>query len=73
MHNIHFITCSNEVSALDMVTALVPDFQKLEKGIEMYDAHLQKNVLVVAPLLFLLADNPRHSEILNHLGGRANN
>lgn len=38
----------------------------------MYDAHLQTNVLVVAPILLMLADNPRHSELLNHLGGRAN-
>lgn len=55
-----------------MASLCVPDFQKLEKGIEMYDAHLQTNVLVVTPILLMLADNPQPSELLNHLGGRAN-
>ena len=72
LHNIHFMTCSNQVSVLSMADAVVPDFLRLEKGIEMYDAHLKRDVLVVAPVLIFIGDNPRHSELLNHRGGRAN-
>ena len=34
----------------------------------MYDSHLNENVAVVCHLLFLLADNPRASELVCHLG-----
>lgn len=70
--NIHFITCSNEVAALDMTEPIVRDLTELEKGIRMYDAELNSEVLVVAPVMAALCDNPRHSELLNHLGGSAN-
>ena len=38
----------------------------------MYDAYLQREVLVVAPVLCILADNSRSSELLNHMGSTAN-
>ena len=38
--------------------------------LEVYDSYLQQNVLVVPPLL-MMADNPRTSEILNHIGSSA--
>ncbi len=72
LHNIHFITCSNQVSPLDMAKPIVSDLLRLEQGVRMYDAHLQQEVMVVAPILAVLADNPRHSELLNHAGGNAN-
>ena len=72
LKNIHFLTCSNRVSALELAKPLVADLLKLERGVPVYDAHLKKNVLVVAPLLCLLADNPRASELLCHLGTTAN-
>ena len=37
----------------------------------MYDAHLRQEVLVIAPVLLIMADSPRHSELLNHLGSSA--
>lgn len=63
LHNIHFVTCSNQVSALDMAGPIVSSLLQLERGARMYDAHLQQEVLVIAPVLAVLADNPRHSEI----------
>ena len=70
--NIHFLCCSDVISAMDMSEALVPELIQLEKeGIEAFDSLLNEKVLVVAPLLCILGDNPRSSEILNHLGGSA--
>ena len=70
--NIHFCCCSDKVSAMDMCGAIVSDLMLLEKeGVEAYDAKLQQAVLVVSPLMCIVADNPRASEILNHLGGSA--
>ncbi len=52
-----------------MAEPLVTELLKLEQnGIEAYDAMLKLNVLVVAPAICILADNPRASELLNHLG-----
>lgn len=70
--NIHLIAASNLVSAVDMSEAIVPDLEKLEKGVVMYNAQLEQDVLVVAPVLCLIADNARASELVNHIGGTAN-
>ncbi len=72
LHSIHFIGCSNRVDCMDMTEAVVADLKKLEEGIIMFDASMKKDVLVVAPVMAVLADNPRHSEVINHLGGSAN-
>ena len=37
----------------------------------VYDAYLECEVLLVAPLLCVICDNPRASEVLNHLKGAA--
>lgn len=57
---------------MDMADALVDDLKTLEKGIYVYDAFLKTRVLLIAPVLCALCDNVRASEILNHLGSRAN-
>ena len=44
--------------------------QKEKNGIEVYDAFLNEEVIAVAPLMCILADNPRASELLN-LGSTA--
>ena len=72
LHNIHFVTCSNQAPVLRMAEAVVEDLKLLESGVVAYDAHLKRDVLLVAPVLAALGDNPRHSELLNHMGGRAN-
>lgn len=70
--NIHFCCCSDIVSALDMTEALAIELTNLElDGIEAYDAFLNRDVIVTAPLMCVLADNPRASELLNHLGPSA--
>ena len=71
LHNIHFITCSNRVGVLEMAGPVVEDLKQLEKGVIVYDAFLQKEVLLISPVLAVLADNPRHSEF-NPCGGSAN-
>ncbi|KAL5479531.1 hypothetical protein EMCRGX_G023059 [Ephydatia muelleri] len=49
---------------------IVEELAMLEnEGIEVYDAFRQQNVLVVAPLMCIIADNPMASQLLNHLTG----
>ena len=55
-----------------MIDPIVDDLKQLEKGIAMYDSFLQKEVLVIAPVLCMLADNVRASELNNHMGHSAN-
>lgn len=68
LEHIHFIICSNLVSALDMAGAIAQDLLKLEAGVITFDAHLCKTVLLVTPVICALCDNPRASELLNHSG-----
>ena len=42
-----------------MAKPIVDDLISLEEGMVMYDAFLKEDVLVVAPVMCLLADNPR--------------
>ena len=70
-HNTHFIACSNNVSAMQMVHPLVNDFVCLENGLRMFDAFSGNVVYVIAPVLCALCDNVRASELLQHLGSKA--
>lgn len=69
--NVHFLCCSNKVSALDMTEALVDQLLQLEGGVILYDSFLKGNVFVRASVICILADNARASEIANHLGATA--
>ena len=72
MSNIHFLSCSDTVSVLDMAEPIADELMHLEnEGVVVYDAHLDCDVLVVAPLLCIISDNPRSSEVVNHLRGAA--
>ena len=42
-----------------------------EKGITAFDAFLNEEVLVVTPIICLISDNPRASELVNRLGASA--
>jgi len=53
------------MSALDMANLLEGS------GLEVYDALHNKHVLVIAPILLFIADNPMACLLLNHLGGSA--
>ena len=73
LHNIHLITCSNKSSCTEMVDGFITDLMELETtGRVMYDAHLKANVLVIAPILLVISDNHRASEIVSHMGSTAN-
>ena len=39
---------------------------------EGIDAHIQCEVLLVAPVMAVLGDNPRASEVVSHMGSSAN-
>ena len=67
--NIHFFSCSNHVSALDMAGPITKQLEELEEGINAYDAIQKTTVVLLAPVILLCADNPRHSELL---GAKAN-
>ena len=55
-----------------MAEPLAKDLLELEEnGIVTYDACLNEDVLVVTPILCLIYDNPRASELINHLGTSA--
>lgn len=57
-----------------MAEPLAQDLLKLEtEEIVTFDADLGRDVLVVVPVLCVLCDNPRASELLNHSGSAANN
>ena len=72
LYNIHFVCCSNKLSILDMAQPIVTEMILLEeRGIVVYDAHLKKDVLVLAKPMFCMCDNPRAAEISSHLGSSA--
>ena len=70
--NIHLMSASNKVPVLQMVKPIVEDLLVLQEGIFMFDAYSQEDVLVVAPVLAVMGDNPRASEIAGHLTGNPN-
>lgn len=73
LSNIHFIGCSNQANCMEISAPIAGDLLLLEqRGIIAYDALLQKQVRVIAPIIVFTGDNPRASEILNHLGSSAN-
>ena len=64
MRNIHLLTCSNRVDVI------ISDLQIT--GLITFDAHLKQDVLVTAPVLLGMHDNPQSSEVVNHMGSAAN-
>eukprot|EP00731_Ephydatia_muelleri_P003526 Em0001g3526a len=53
---------------MEMAVPLVHELQSLEEGILMFDALFNTNVIVIAPVISFLCDNPRAAEICNHRG-----
>ena len=68
MHNIHFVTCSNQTDPLSMMEPIIADLKDLRRVSSLC---LKKDVLLVAHVMGFLCDNPRHSEVINHAGGCA--
>ena len=70
--NIHFVCCSDKVTPFEMSEQIVSELNVLETtGIEVYDASACTTALVIAPLILIICDNPRASELLGHLGSTA--
>ena len=70
--NIHLICASNKVSPLEMAVPMVDDLMVLQDGVKMFDAYLNREVLVLAPVITCMCDNPRASELVGHLRGSPN-
>ena len=52
VQNIHFYSCSDTVTAMEMAESLIPELLTLtEDGIEACDALTKQVVLVVCPLM----------------------
>ena len=58
----------NGASGISLLSTLVEDLMKLERGVLMYSTIDQEEVIVVAPLLWIEADSPCHSELCGLLG-----
>ena len=72
IENINFVCSSDSVSPLDLSEPIAQQLTALEtEGVFTFDASHQETVLVVAPLMCIVCDNPRASELLNHLGSAA--
>lgn len=66
------MSASNQVTAKDMREAIASDLHKLEEeGIEVYDVSLSQKVLIFAPIICLICDNGRSTELLNLAGSSA--
>ena len=72
LENIHFVSCSDSVSPLDLSGPIAQELTTLEtEGTLVFDAYFQEVVLVIAPLIVIVCDNPRASDLVNHLGSKA--
>ncbi|KAL0081014.1 hypothetical protein J3Q64DRAFT_1758499 [Phycomyces blakesleeanus] len=54
-----------------MLPPIIDDLVRLEKGIEIYPEDHGEVVLIVAPLLLFMGDNPRQSQLAMHKGTSA--
>ena len=70
LRNIHLLCASNTVSAVQMMGLIVSELCALEQGMEVFDEKMQECVLVVAPVLAIMCNNPRASQIVGHMTGR---
>jgi len=57
---------------LQLIDPIVADLIKLENGVVMYDSFFEREVVVIAPVLCILCDNVRASELISHMGQSAN-
>ncbi|KAL0075550.1 hypothetical protein J3Q64DRAFT_1703904 [Phycomyces blakesleeanus] len=58
----------NDVSGMSLLPTLIRDLKKLENDIVVYSAEDNAYILLVAPLLWIEADTPCHSELCDILG-----
>ena len=64
-----YVLLSLQVDCVEMVCPIATELKQLEtNGVVAYDAFLKQEVMVIALVICITADNPRASELLNHLG-----
>ena len=66
-----YTCCSNRVDAIELAEPIVENLLRLQDGVPMYDVTLKETVLVIAPVLLFIADNPMAAELCNHQGSCA--
>lgn len=54
-----------------MAESIVKELKHLESGVRMFDSKLMQEVFVLAPVMFIIGDNPMLSELCNHQGSTA--
>ncbi|KAI9617016.1 hypothetical protein H4Q26_010654 [Puccinia striiformis f. sp. tritici PST-130] len=65
-YNCHFLSTSNTAGALELGQQVVPELNEMvREGYDAYNAILEKDVLVMTPVLAFLGDSPMHAEITN--------
>jgi hypothetical protein len=69
LRNIHLISASNRVTVLEMLQPLADELKMLQSGTFLFDAYWNEVVFVYAPVLMVICDNPRSSELLGHMTG----
>ena len=71
MKNLRLMSASSHVCAKNMAEAIVTDLHKLEEGVQVCDSSLGQIVLISAPVMCLICDNGRSTELLNLAGSSA--
>ena len=72
LENIHLLCSSDHATVLEMAEPIVEELISLEStGIIVYDSFYKMEVLVFSPVICVICDNPRASELCNHLGSTA--
>ncbi|KAI9324823.1 hypothetical protein BDR26DRAFT_964463 [Obelidium mucronatum] len=69
--HINFVATTNEGDWKDIADVSLKDLQfgsELANGMRVFNAFTKKHVLVVSSLLLMLVDNPRASNICQHVG-----
>lgn len=73
IENIHLVAASNKVTAIEMCEPIAEDLKVLdEKGMVVHDAATGQDVMIYAPVICIICDNSRASELVNHRGSAAN-
>ena len=71
LENIDFVSCSDSISPLDLSGPIAQELATLEtEGTLVFNAYFQEVVLVIVPLIVIVCDNPRASDLVNHLGSK---
>lgn len=72
LENIHLLCSSDHASVLEMAEPISEELISLESaGITVYDGFYRMEIIILSPVICAICDNPRASELCNHLGSTA--